>query len=285
MSLDDRGSLSSFSVIGRDVKWSGKWLRAVEVMYMQPDGKPAFWESVERTTRHEGYEVDGVDILTLISHGSPDVPAGSDRPAISLKRAQVALAIQPRPAVGRLSVEFPAGLIDRGETVAGAAERELSEETGLTGDILEHSPPLALDPGMSNSSTSIVSILVDGDSEENRNAKQNLDSGEFINVVRAPLLTLRQSLQDYTARGFAVDAKLYAFALGLEWGGQLAAPTPGGPEEEEREKKPLKRRKRRELWNRAATITNLVLLTANLGFLGARIYSYVKSKRVKSSMD
>jgi ADP-ribose pyrophosphatase len=42
---------------------------------------------------------------------------------------------QPRRAIGRPTVEAPAGLIDPGETPAQAARRELQEEAGLDADM------------------------------------------------------------------------------------------------------------------------------------------------------
>lgn len=35
----------------------------------------------------------------------------------------------------RFSIEFPAGLVNAGETLLQAAQRELAEETGYSGDI------------------------------------------------------------------------------------------------------------------------------------------------------
>ena len=44
---------------------------------------------------------------------------------------------QFRHGLGRVTREFPAGLVDNGETPREAALRELQEETGMTGELLE----------------------------------------------------------------------------------------------------------------------------------------------------
>jgi len=50
------------------------------------------------------------------------------------------LVKQFRPPISQVVVEIPAGLIDDGETVEQAAIRELKEETGYVGQLLETSP-------------------------------------------------------------------------------------------------------------------------------------------------
>lgn len=50
--------------------------------------------------------------------------------------AELLLEKQFRPPAGKLVVEFPAGLVDEGETVEEAALRELREETGYVGEVI-----------------------------------------------------------------------------------------------------------------------------------------------------
>ena len=54
---------------------------------------------------------------------------------------EILLVRQFRPPAGRLMLEFPAGLIDPGETAEQTAVRELYEETGYCGRVLGCSRP------------------------------------------------------------------------------------------------------------------------------------------------
>jgi len=60
------------------------------------------------------------------------------------------IILQYRPPVEATCVEFPAGLIDQGETPEKAAIRELKEETGFEGKVCQTSPMLSKQPGMTN---------------------------------------------------------------------------------------------------------------------------------------
>jgi len=64
--------------------------------------------------------------------------------------------LQYRPPVDAVCVEFPAGLIDEGETPEQAAVRELKEETGYEGKVRDVSPSLSNQPGMTNANMQVL---------------------------------------------------------------------------------------------------------------------------------
>ena len=75
-----------------------------------------------------------------------------------------------------LPAQFPAGLIDAGETAAQAALRELKEETGYSGAVLEVSPVCYSDPGMSNANMQFAVVAVDAGAPENRDVVPELEA-------------------------------------------------------------------------------------------------------------
>ena len=67
-----------------------------------------------------------------------------------------------RPPIANYCIEYPGGLIDEGETKEQAAVRELMEETGFSGEVLEgfSSPLLPVCSGTGSESTHLIPVLV-----------------------------------------------------------------------------------------------------------------------------
>ncbi|KAK4831622.1 hypothetical protein QYF61_018562 [Mycteria americana] len=126
----------------------------------------------------------------------------------------IVLVKQFRPPINGYCLEFPAGLIEEHETAESAALRELEEETGYKGEVVECTPALCLDPGLSNSTTHIVSVTINGDEAENTRPKQKL---EFVEVISLPKNDLLQRIDELVAEEhLAVDARVYTYALALK---------------------------------------------------------------------
>lgn len=181
---------------------AGKWVMLEKTTYVDPAGNVRTWETAKRTTRRANTEADGVGIIALLKR--------------TLHKDCVVMVKQFRPPMGGYTLEFPAGLIDDGETAEVAALRELKEETGYKGEVVGVTPVTCLDPGLSNCTTQIVLVNINGDEGENINPTQQLGDGEFVEVVLLPLDEFQQKIDDLLKKEkIVVDAKVYIFAMGM----------------------------------------------------------------------
>ena len=111
---------------------------------------------------------------------------------------QIILVRQFRYAVGKVTLEVPAGKLDKvGEDPLECAKRELSEETGYTAGKIWKLTTIATTVGFSNEYIHLyaASDLTAG--------AIHPDSDEFINVVKVPLTAALQMVES----GKIFDAK------------------------------------------------------------------------------
>ncbi|XP_062238563.1 ADP-sugar pyrophosphatase [Platichthys flesus] len=189
-------------IVDEELMATGKWIKLEKTTYVDPAGNTRTWETVKRTTRQTHIEVDGVGIIALLKR--------------TLHKDCVVMVKQFRPPMGCCSLEFPAGLIDEGETVEVAALRELKEETGYKGEVAGVTPVTCLDPGLSNCTTQIVMVNINGDDMENINPTQQLGEQEFVEVILLPLDEFQSKIDDLMKKEkIVVDAKVYIFAMGM----------------------------------------------------------------------
>lgn len=85
---------------------------------------------------------------------------------------------QWRYGVDALSVEFPGGVIDAGESAEQAARRELTEETGYIAKKLKYLTDFSPNPAIMENRQYVFSAVCDAEPAKNL----NLDVDEFINV-------------------------------------------------------------------------------------------------------
>lgn len=96
------------------------------------------WESAERLTRPKGTDLDAVGVAAILQD-----PTNPDfEPRIVLQK-------QWRPPVDATVIEIPAGLMDPNESPETCAIRELKEETGYVGEVMED-PTFSVSPVMFN---------------------------------------------------------------------------------------------------------------------------------------
>lgn len=189
-------------VVKEEVIASGKWVKLEKTTYVDPAGNTRTWETAKRTTRQSNTEADGVGIIALLKR--------------TLHRDCVVMVKQFRPPMASFTLEFPAGLIDEGESAETAALRELKEETGYKGEVVGVTPVTCLDPGLSNCTTQIVMVNINGDELENIHPMQQLGDGEFVDVILLPLDEFQKKVDELMKKEkIVVDSKVYIFGMGM----------------------------------------------------------------------
>ena len=145
-------------ILGSKILGRGRFLSLREIAFRDDRGRERLWESVDRS--------------------------GNGSAAFVLARIvpddQFLFVRQFRPPVGRLMLEFPAGLIDPGETPEQTAVRELYEETGFSGRVLAVSRPGFSSPGLTGEAITMVTMEIDGDACRGRKIDPHPEDSESI---------------------------------------------------------------------------------------------------------
>ena len=176
---------------------SGRFIRLELMEYVTAGGKPCNWEAAQRNTSNAA----ALMVATL-------KPSG-----------RVLLVRQFRPPLKAYCLEFPAGLIDPGESAAQTAVRELKEETGYAGRIIWETNLCASSPGITGELVSMVFMEVDEELPENQLHRQNLQDNEEIEVMAVPIDRLSELISTSLKRGDAVCSRLalWAASQGARW--------------------------------------------------------------------
>ena len=112
---------------------------------------------------------------------------------------------QYRYPIGKVTLEIPAGKMDKGEDPLLCAKRELSEETGYTSSDMAKLTTIATTVGFSNEYIHLylAKNLTQG--------KQHTDEDEFINLVEIPFIQALEMIKDGTiSDAKTICAILYA---------------------------------------------------------------------------
>ncbi|MFZ5997178.1 MAG: NUDIX hydrolase [Nitrospirota bacterium] len=173
-------------ILDKKTVWQGTFLRTLIITYKDHSGAVRTWEAVERIN------CNGIAVI------APLTPAG-----------ELLLTRQFRVVVNEYVIEFPAGLNDKGENIAEAAQRELVEETGYTAESL-----IALGEGpiSSGMSTEVLTAFWARNAVPASPAMRALyppDPSEDIEIIKAPLERVYEILEDFQKKGDIVDLKVY----------------------------------------------------------------------------
>lgn len=181
-------------ILAKKVLGKGKWLSINELSWQDSEGRIRHWETSER--------VNGSGAVMII--------------AVIKQSDELILVKQFRPPTAKFVIEFPAGLIDDGESPALTAERELYEETGYHGKIIELSEPAYSSPGMSGEQLIIVKMEVDADHFNDGPPESCQEDSEDIETILVKRSELKDFLKAQVKAGNGMDSKLWAYAEAIQ---------------------------------------------------------------------
>ncbi len=185
--------MKKIELLSRKALAVGRFLRIDELEFTDRRGMKRHWETAGR--------VNSRGAAVIIAEIVPD--------------GKLILVRQFRPPAWQYLVEFPAGLIDPGESPAATALRELREETGFEGEAVSVLPESASSPGMSSEKMTIVTMRVDGTRYRDGMPPNFQEENEDIETILVPKNELLPYLERAAAAGDGIDAKLLHYALGL----------------------------------------------------------------------
>ncbi len=171
---------------GKHTLWEGKHIRSVSLTYLDSSGIERQWEAVERVA------ADSVVIVVPIT-------AAGD----------LILIKQYRPALDRLVVELPAGLVDKGESPEEAARRELIEETGYGCENMIPIITAAMSSGIHCEPWHVFLAYGALEASKNELDEHIPDDSEDIETLTVPLGSYKEALAGLSRGGLLVDIRIY----------------------------------------------------------------------------
>ncbi len=175
-------------ILSNQTLHSDNWIKVLKRRYLDKTGREKSWTYIER--------INGQRAAVIV--------------AVTKETRSLILISQFRVPFGREIIEFPAGLIDPGETAAQTAERELLEETGYRGRVVEVGPPISTSCGLTTELIHLVYMEVD----EEPAAEPQLESSEKIRVLKLKREDFPVLLEKSKADENLLDAKVYMYLSG-----------------------------------------------------------------------
>lgn len=182
-------------ILSQAVIDAGKFLVLKDVTFLDDRGRTRHWESADRVG-----DASGVFIIARI-----------------MPQDELILVRQFRPPTGKMMLEFPAGLIDPGESPVEAATRELYEETGYQGKVLHVFPPGYSSPGLTGEAITLVTMEIDGLASCNQNVTLHQEDSESIECFKIPRRELAQFVKAQETAGVGIDTKIYTMLVAWQF--------------------------------------------------------------------
>ncbi|MDA5559557.1 NUDIX hydrolase [Exiguobacterium sp. MMG028] len=166
-------------------------------------------KTIEREVIYEGKIFDVEKHVVSLPNGNTSVRElvyhnGAVAVLVIDESDKIVMVEQYRKAFESMSLEIPAGKLEKGEEPVSSAERELAEETGYTAESLEKIFSFYGAPGFCSERVDV--FVAKGLSA----GEMNLDEDEFLNVKRFSF----EEAVDLLDRGVITDAKTI---MAIQW--------------------------------------------------------------------
>ncbi|MCQ2379016.1 MAG: NUDIX hydrolase [Victivallaceae bacterium] len=180
-------------ILSEKILARARFLTLKEIDYVDDKGKTRGWESADR--------IADARAVMIVGRIVPD--------------DEYILVRQFRPPAGKKLIEFPAGLIENGESPETTAARELYEETGYSGSVTHCTRFGYSSPGMSGESIAVVFMEIDGNLFRGREVTAHPEECESIETFRVPAAKFADFIAEREALGDGIDAKIYLFCAAM----------------------------------------------------------------------
>jgi ADP-ribose pyrophosphatase len=168
------------------------WIRPRRIVYENDEGEVLNWDYIERVNAR-------TSVLVM---------------ALFKQSGDLIFVRQYRVILDRHVIGFPAGVISDGEDVETCALRELEEETGYNGAVVEISPELTLNSALVKETAHCVVVEVD---EGALPKDQQLEPSEKIEVCRVNKDQLRDFFQQAAVRGDIIAGGVWYMLMAKQY--------------------------------------------------------------------